>query len=198
MNLVKLFISSLCLCVFVVINPIIVIGQSHNLKIDNTGQYVQMTLFLTMTYDRKKQKKVSKKSRYKQGVIDPRSCRKLYEHVKNEPVKFQSALELQFIRYCEACSSVAYWANEPLSIKYCSRIDGKIHEYFPDFIIESTTGQRTIVETKPYEQTHRPDSNASLWLKEQWIKNVDKWKAAEQWCKERSMKFMIVTEKFFP
>lgn len=151
-----------------------------------------------MAYDRKKQKTVSRKSKFNQGVIDPRTCKKLYNSVKNEPIKFQSALELQFIRYCESCNSIAKWANEPISIKYYSRLDKGVHEYFPDFIIESTSGQKTLIETKPYEQATKPDTNASLWLKQQWIKNVDKWKAAEQFAKEHGMKFMIVTERFFP
>lgn len=151
-----------------------------------------------MSYDRKKQKTVSKKSRFKQGIINPNTCTKLYDSMKNEPIKYQSALELQFIRYCESCSSIAKWANEPISIKYYSRLDKGVHEYFPDFIIESTSGQRTLIETKPYEQAVKPAANASLWLKQQWVKNVDKWKAAQQFAADHGMKFMIVTEQFFP
>lgn len=148
-------------------------------------------------YDRQKQKHVSKHSRFKQGVIDPKSCKKLFESVSNVPIKYQSELELKFIRYCESCSSIAYWANEPIAIKYVSRIDGKVHEYFPDFIIQSVTGRRTLIEIKPYDQSQKPGPNASLWLKTSWVKNVDKWKAAKEWCEERNMTFMIVTEKFF-
>lgn len=148
-------------------------------------------------YDRKKNKRVSKKSRYTQGVIDPKTCRKLYEGVKNDIIKYQSALELQFIRYCEACSTIRYWANEPMAIKYYSRLDKGIHEYYPDFIIESTSGEKTIVETKPHEQAVKPGVTASLWLKQQWIKNVDKWKAAQKFAEEHDMKFIIVTENFF-
>ena len=151
-----------------------------------------------MSYDRKKQKTVSRKSRYNQGIIDPRTCKKLYESVKNDPIKYQSALELQFIRYCESCSSIAKWANEPISIKYWSRLDKGFHEYFPDFIIESKTGKKTLIEIKPHSQSVKPDKNASLWAKEQWIKNTDKWRAAKQFAQDHDMKFMIVTEQFFP
>ena len=38
------------------------------------------------------------------------------------------------------------------------------------------------------------DSN---WLKEQWIKNVDKWNAAKEFCDRNGLKFIIITEKFF-
>lgn len=148
-------------------------------------------------YDRKKNKKISKKSRYTQGVIDPRTCKKLYEGARNDIIKYQSALELQFIRYCEACSTIKYWANEPVAIKYYCRLDKDIHEYYPDFIIENISGEKSIVETKPYEQSTKPGTNASLWLKQQWVKNVDKWKAARKFAEEHNMKFIIVTEKFF-
>lgn len=151
-----------------------------------------------MGYDRQAQKTVSKRSRYKQGVIDPRTCKKLYESQKNVPIKYQSALELQFIRYCESCSTIAKWANEPMSIKYYCRLDKKVHTYFPDFLIESIHGKRTIIEIKPYEQSTKPGPNASLWLKEAWIRNVDKWRAAQEYAKANNMEFMIVTERFFP
>ena len=35
------------------------------------------------------------------------------------------------------------------------------------------------------------------WLKEQWIRNLDKWAAAKKFAEEHGMKFIIVTEKFF-
>lgn len=150
-----------------------------------------------MSYDRSKQKHVSKKSRFKQGAIDPKTCKKLYESKRNDVILYQSGLELQFIQYCEAMSYIKKWANEPFSIKYISRLDKNIHEYFPDFIIENSDGRKAIVETKPYSQTLKPGMNASLWAKEAWIKNCDKWRAAKEWAKANGMEFIIVTEKFF-
>ena len=150
-----------------------------------------------MSYDRSKQKTVSKKSRFHQGVIDPRTCKKLYESQKNTLIKYQSGLELQFIKYCEAMTHIKAWANEPFSINYVSRLDNRIHEYFPDFIIENTNGKKALVETKPYAQTVKPSMNDSLWAKESWIKNIDKWRAAKEWAKQHDMDFIIVTEKFF-
>ena len=150
-----------------------------------------------MAYNRQTQKQVSKHSRYHQGVIDPKTCKKLYESKKNELIKYQSGLELQFIKYCESMSYIKYWANEPFSIKYMSRLDQSVHEYFPDFIIENVNGKKAIVETKPYSQTVKPGMNDSLWAKEAWIKNVDKWRAAKEWAKRHDMEFILVTEKFF-
>jgi hypothetical protein len=37
----------------------------------------------------------------------------------------------------------------------------------------------------------------NIWLKEQWVKNLDKWAAAKEFAEKNNMKFIIVTEKFF-
>ena len=150
-----------------------------------------------VAYDRSKQKRVSKSSRYNQGAINPKTLKKLYESKKNEPVMYQSGLELQFIRYCESMSHIKHWANEPFSIKYVSRLDNNVHEYFPDFIRENTNGRRALIETKPWSQTVKPGMNDSLWAKKAWVQNCDKWRAAKEWCKQHDMDFVLVTEKFF-
>ena len=54
-----------------------------------------------------------------------------------------------------------------------------------------------LTEVKPYNQTLKPDLTDTAWLKEQWIKNIDKWTAAKKFADEHDMKFIIVTEKFF-
>lgn len=141
--------------------------------------------------------KPRKNSHYEQGSIDPKSCRKYFESAKDEPIIYRSGLELQFIRYCEASPGIAKWASEPLSINYMSRMDKNVHQYFPDFLIEDTSGHRTLVEIKPYGQTVKPKPTDSLWLKKAWVKNVDKWMAAKEWAKSKGMSFMIVTERFF-
>ena len=65
------------------------------------------------------------------------------------------------------------------------------------YIFENTKGNKVIVEVKPENQTVKPDATDTLWLKQQWIKNTDKWTAAKQFAEENNMKFIIVTEKFF-
>ena len=65
------------------------------------------------------------------------------------------------------------------------------------YIIENNEGVRCIVEVKPYNQTVKPDATDSGWLKENWVKNTDKWLAAKEFANKNNMKFIIVTEKFF-
>lgn len=144
-----------------------------------------------------KNQKPSKKSKYHQGYIDPKCCTKLFNSVKDEPIIYRSGLELQFINFCENNPKITHWASEPIKIEYFNRMKDKISNYFPDYIIENYKGEKTIVEIKPFNQTIKPSPVDSLWLKEQWVQNVDKWTAAKQFAEENNMKFIIITEKFF-
>lgn len=150
-----------------------------------------------MTNNYIKHLKPRKNSKYHQGVVDPKACTKYYQGCKNEPIIFRSGLELQFIEYCENSPYVVKWASEPIAIPYFSQLDQRNANYYPDYVIENKDGIRCIVEVKPYAQTVKPDVTDSVWLKEAWVKNLDKWKAAKQFAEDHGMKFIIVTEKFF-
>lgn len=141
--------------------------------------------------------KPRKDSHYHQGVINPADCKKYLESASGQPVIYRSGLELQFIKYCETTKSVKSWASECIKIPYYSRLDKKQANYYPDYIVESQDGRKTVVEIKPYGQTVKPRMTDSMWLKQAWIRNVDKWKAAKEWCKRHDMTFMVITEKFF-
>lgn len=140
--------------------------------------------------------KPKKNSHYKQGVRDPKIFKKYISSCKNEPVIFRSGLELEFINYCENNPSIKRWASEPIKIKYYSRLDSKEMNYYPDFIIEKTNGDRIIVEIKPKAQTYKPTVYDNLWSKEAWIKNIDKWIAAYKFAKKHKMSFVVVCENF--
>lgn len=144
-----------------------------------------------------KRMKPRKNSHYKQGYINPESCRKLFEAARNQPIIYRSGLELQFIQFFEQNPKIKYWASEPFNIEYYSRLDGKQQNYYPDFIVETTGGRTLIVEIKPYDQTVKPDITDTQWAKEAWIKNTDKWTAAKEFAHKRGMKFVILNEKFF-
>ena len=141
--------------------------------------------------------KPKKNSKYHQGYVDPRLTTKLFSSTKNEPIIYRSGLELQFIQFCEANPKIKKWASEPIAIKYISRLDKNEHNYYPDYVIETDEGTHIIVEIKPYNQTVKPTLEDSMWLKEQWVKNIDKWTAAKEFAKQNNAKFMVITEKFF-
>lgn len=141
--------------------------------------------------------KPKKNSKYHQGCLDPKVLKKYYASMKNEPVIYRSGLELQFIQFCEGNPNILRWASEPIAIPYYNRLAKKERNYYPDYIIENNKGEKTIVEIKPDEQTHKPHENDSAWLKEQWIINIDKWQSAKKFAESNNMKFIIITEKFF-
>lgn len=138
-----------------------------------------------------------KSSYYHSCVINPKSCKKYADACKNEPIICRSGLEQQFVLYCENNPKILKWASEPIKIPYYSRLDQKQCNYYPDYILENQKGHKVIVEVKPYNQTIKPDANDTIWLKQQWIKNNDKWNAAKAFAEKNDMKFIIVTEKFF-
>ena len=144
-----------------------------------------------------KHMKPRKNGFYKQGIVDPKSCHKYADSCKSDPIIYRSGLELQFIQYCENNSNITKWASEPIKIPYYSRLDKKECNYYPDYVLENKKGNKVIVEVKPYNQTLKPDFTDTKWLKEQWIKNIDKWTAAKKFAEDHDMKFIIVTEKFF-
>ena len=144
-----------------------------------------------------KHMKPRKNGFYKQSIVDPKQCRKYADSCKSDPIIYRSGLELQFIQYCENNSNIIRWASEPIKIPYYSRLDKKECNYYPDYILENKQGNKVIVEVKPYNQTLKPDLTDTSWLKEQWIKNIDKWTAAKKFAEDHDMKFIIVTEKFF-
>lgn len=141
--------------------------------------------------------KPKQNSKYHQGYINPAQLKKYYDSCRNEPVIYRSELELKFIQFCEGNPNIKKWASEPIAIPYFNKLASKERNYYPDYIIENEKGEKTIVEVKPDEQTHRPSENDSRWLKEQWITNVDKWTAAKKFADSNNMKFIIITEKFF-
>jgi len=141
--------------------------------------------------------KPKKNSKYHQGYVNPKLTTKLFTTAKNEPIIYRSGLELKFIQFCESNPKIKKWASEPIAIDYFSRLDNKECHYYPDYIIETSEGAHIIVEIKPYQQTIKPAAEDSRWSKEQWIKNTDKWKAANEFAHNHNAKFIIITEKFF-
>lgn len=137
-------------------------------------------------------------SRYHQGIIDPNTCHKLYDSCKNEPIIYRSGLEYRFIKWCEKNDNVAKWASEPICIEYILASDKRKHKYFPDFIFETKSGKKYIVEIKPYAQTIQPKTTSSSYDKRNWVKNISKWNAVKDFIKtQKNTEFIIITERFF-
>ena len=57
---------------------------------------------------------------------------------------YRSSWELKLMRYLDSHSDVIKWASEEFSIPYVSPIDGKVHKYFPDFLVKKRSPNKTI------------------------------------------------------
>ena len=137
--------------------------------------------------------KPQKNSRYKQGYIDPRSCKKLVPGVSKDAIIYRSSYELKFIVWLEGNSKVKQWASECICIPYMF-IDGTTHRYYPDYFVEFEDGTKMVVEIKPYNQTQKP-VNENCWATKEYAKNKCKWAAAIEFCKKKGYVFKILTEK---
>lgn len=133
--------------------------------------------------------KPNKKSRYSQGYLDPRSCKKYID--PSHPIIYRSSYEKKFIIWCENNPNVERWGSEIIQIPY--KIKGSNHTYNPDFYVEMSNGEKWLVEIKPKHQTTKP-INENSWLMNEWIKNNYKWRAAMIFCESRGIKFKILTE----
>ena len=138
--------------------------------------------------------KPKKQGRFKQGYINPASCKKLFESAQNQPIIYRSSWERRFIYWCESCPRVKYWGSECTCIRYFNPVDQKEHRYFPDFVVEMQDGTTMIVEIKPSNQTKKPDAENS-WAMRTWAVNSAKWTTLKKLCEERGYKFCILTEK---
>lgn len=135
------------------------------------------------------------------GFFKPRNPKKY----RGDPTKivYRSSWELKFMGYLDAHSDVVEWASEEFSIPYRSPIDGRVHRYFPDFLVKKVnadgTKETVVVEIKPFKQTKPPEvrkKQTKQYLQEvyTWGINSAKWDAAREFCKDKKWKFMIMTE----
>jgi hypothetical protein len=137
-----------------------------------------------------------------QGYFKPKNPQKY----KGDPTNiiYRSGWELKFMFYVDSHPEIIEWGSEEFSIPYRSPIDGRIHRYFPDFYLKKMTKdgklQTLIIEIKPLKQTIEPqktNKKTKRYINEvmTWGINSSKWRAAQEFCKDRNWKFLILTEK---
>ena len=116
----------------------------------------------------------------------------------------RNSWETRFALWCDRNPAVVKWSSEETVIPYRCHTDNRLHRYFVDFRIKlkqiDGTIKTYIVEIKPHAQTKPPEypgRKTKRFITESYtfIKNQSKWKAAEEWCKDRGYEFKIITEK---
>lgn len=136
------------------------------------------------------------------GKFKPKNPAKYRGDVTN--IVYRSLWELRFMKWCDSNSAVQEWGSETVIVPYISPIDKKIHRYFVDFYIKIKNRQgqlqKYLIEIKPERFTKPPQipqKKTKKFIDEifQYGINEAKWKAAFEFCEDRNMKFMILTEK---
>lgn len=110
----------------------------------------------------------------------------------------RSSWEFVFMRMLDEHPGVESWASESIKIPYRDPLTGKSTVYVPDFFIQyvDKKGKKhaEVIEVKPTNHTIRERLGKSRYNQEQYVKNLAKWEAATAWCKQRKVRFRVVTE----
>lgn len=134
------------------------------------------------------------------------------EKYRGDPTKivYRSLWEFKFFKFIDLHPDVIWWQSEEVAIPYLSPIDGKMHRYYPDVILNKKMNENhfetVMIEIKPKKQTLPPDigkknNTPSGRISRRYINEVKtfgindaKWKAARVFCSSRGWKFEIMTE----
>ena len=125
---------------------------------------------------------------------------------KGDPTNiiYRSSWEKQCMLYFDRTDSVIEWQSEELFVPYKHPIDGRVHRYYPDFLIKVSNKDKKIdtimVEVKPFKETKEPKiqtRKTRRYINEvkTYAINTYKWKYAREYCADRRWKFIIITEK---
>jgi hypothetical protein len=109
----------------------------------------------------------------------------------------RSLWERRVCKFLDENTNILKWSSEEIIIPYMNPIDKKIHNYYPDFLVQFNDGNKIntwLLEVKPAKQTLLKE-NASKKEKITWIINNAKWNAAKVYCEKNNMEFKILTEK---
>jgi hypothetical protein len=114
-------------------------------------------------------------------------------------ITYRSLWERQAFRWCDENPKVKSWSSEEVVIPYLYEVDKKYHRYFMDLKITYTDGKTVLVEIKPDAQTKPPTGQrrTKRYISEgyTYVKNMNKWEAADEYAKDRGWEFQIWTEK---
>lgn len=112
---------------------------------------------------------------------------------------YRSLWEFKLMKYLDAHGEIVKWASEEFCIPYRSPIDRRMHRYFPDFWVEKNNGEQLVIEVKPKQQLvppKKPKRQTRKYLKEMYTFAINqrKFEVAEEFCRNKGMKFMIMTQ----
>jgi hypothetical protein len=109
-----------------------------------------------------------------------------------------SSWELRAFQFLDVNPHVKKWASEEIVIPYFNPLKAKVCKYYPDLYMEYVDKdgnyQKYLVEIKP-EKEKTLTKKSTLYDKAMIVQNQAKWEAAEQFCEQHGLEFMVLTEK---
>jgi len=141
--------------------------------------------------------------RWAEGQFQPKNPEK-YLGDPNQ-IFFRSSWEQEAFKFCDNNPYIIKWASEEIAIPYRkpSPTTGMLVDsiYLPDLfvVISDEMGEirRELIEIKPKKQTQKSRARKPLQrANEEYTLMVNrlKWEAAEHWCKQRNIRFRLLTE----
>ena len=114
---------------------------------------------------------------------------------------YRSLWEAKCFGWCDKNPNVKSWSSEETVIPYYYDIDKKFHKYFIDLKIKMKDGKTILVEIKPKKETQPPKPGKQgikgrRYINESltYVKNMNKWRAADNFAKDRGWQFQVWTE----
>lgn len=111
---------------------------------------------------------------------------------------YRSSWEMTFMMFCDNNPSIQEWASEPVKIPYRDPLTGKNTIYVPDFLIryidKNMKQHAELVEIKPANQMILEKVGKNSYNQAQYVKNMAKWSAAQDWARNHGLKFRVINE----
>ena len=117
-----------------------------------------------------------------EGKYTPKNPEKYFGNVNQ--IIYRSSWERLFMVYCDKKENILRWSSEEIKIPYIH--DKKNRTYYPDFWVYMVDKDNAPVEKLIEIKTHYQRTMKV---------NKAKWSAAEEYCQENDMEFLVMTEK---
>lgn len=113
-------------------------------------------------------------------------------------ILWRSSWEFRVMKFFDSSIAVIKWGSEELRIPYIKPTDGRVHNYFPDFVVvyrdKAGEVKKEIVEIKPLKESVPLKAKTDR-DKVAMAINLAKWDAASRFAQRNGMMFRVLTEQ---
>lgn len=144
------------------------------------------------------------KSEWYHGTFVPTNPAKC---INKMAIQFRSSWESRFCHWLDQNTSVRKWGFEVVTIPYRYDVDGRVHTYIVDFYAEIVNRDNKVdkylIEIKPKKQGEKPTMPKNKTMKSMknylyesytYIRNQNKWQAAQAYCQANGMTFKVLNK----